>query len=124
MPIHLAVDPAHGFVRVTLTGSIALPELASHAHTLLTLQLLALPQLIDGRRSLLALSEAEIGEFSDLMASLRRVYGRAPVAFVARDQISEWVAERYADAGAGDNPGFRVFDDFEAAEHWIERGSD
>ena len=119
MPIELAVDPVHRIVRATYTGPIFLPELTSHVRTLVVMQLLTLPQLIDGRRAVLALSEPEINEFSGLMGTLRQVYGRAPVAFVAGDQISEWVAEHYADAGAGDNPVFRLFDDLEAAERWI-----
>jgi hypothetical protein len=119
MAITFLVDSVHRVVRATYTGAVTLPDLTEYSRTLLALQVLALPQLIDARGATLLLSEGDLEDFSALMGSLRRVFGHAPVAFVAGNHLSYLTAEHYEDLSAGYNPAFRVFEDVATAETWI-----
>ena len=119
MPIHVLVDHHRQLVLTTCVGLITLPELVRHARALFTGGLLALPQLVDARDAVFSGSEAELGDFSGLMAALRHIYGRPPVAFVGEDAHTLWVLDRYAELGARANLTFRVFEDVPTAEAWI-----
>jgi hypothetical protein len=119
MAIVFRLDAQRHLVRTTYTGAITLTELVGYARALAAQGLVAVPQLIDARRAVLTVSPAETRELSDLMASLRAGRGPAQVAFVAGDADSYYIAESYAELGAGENPGYRIFDDVGAAELWI-----
>jgi hypothetical protein len=119
MAISITLDEEHRYVRSVYSGVIALQDMEEHVATLVRQALLGRPQLIDARRALLALNETDLQHFASMLTPLRNVYGRAPVAFVAGNEVSYDVAERYAELGAGGNPGFRVFEDLRHAEAWI-----
>jgi hypothetical protein len=113
------VDTVQGLVRATFTRAVTLPELTAYARTLMRQGLLELPQLIDARRGTLTLSEADTREFSNLMSSLRQVYGRAAVAFVPGDAASTAVGQVYREVGAGGSSAYQAFTDVAAAEKWL-----
>jgi hypothetical protein len=119
MAISFVLDRERRCVRAVYSGVIAPQDVERYAAALVQQRLLHLPQLIDARRALLALSEADVRNLAALMASLRQVHGRAPVAFVPGNEASHDVAEQYAELGAGDNARFRIFDTLESAEGWF-----
>jgi hypothetical protein len=119
MPISFRVDPHLHLVRTTYIGTITLPEVMTYVGQLVEQGFLSHAQLIDGRAATLKLTTEETRQFAAWMASVRAVYGRAPVAFVAGNAASYHVAQDYAEMGAGSNP-FQVFAYAPAAELWIE----
>jgi hypothetical protein len=119
MTIVFHLDSPRHLVRATYTGAITLTELVGYARALAAQELVAVPQLIDARSAVLTLSEAGTREIAELMASLREGHGQAQVAFVAGNADSYYIAESYAELGAGANPGYRIFDDVGAAEMWL-----
>lgn len=119
--VNIVVDQANQLVRATFTGAVALPDLATHVRTLIAMSVLAMPMLIDAREAMSVLSDGDLEDVSSLMTTLRKVYGRAPVAVVVGDDYSRRIAEQYGELGAGDNPGFRIFDDIAAAEAWLKK---
>jgi hypothetical protein len=118
MSITYLLDPQLNVIRTTYLGIITLVDLVGYARSLATEGLLSHPQLIDGREATVWLSESETRELADLMASLRAMFGAAPVAFVPGDDASLRVAERYREIGAGSTH-YEVFDEVQAAEHWL-----
>jgi hypothetical protein len=119
MAILFRLDPRRHLVRTTFTGAVTLTELMGYARALAAQELVAVPRLIDARRAVLAVSQAETRELAELMASLREGQGPTGVAFVAGNAASYYIAENYAELGAGENPGYRIFDDVSAAEMWL-----
>ena len=119
MPISFRVDPQRHLIRTTQVGAITPPELMRYVGQLVEQGLFSYAQLIDGRAATLQLTTEETREFAAQIASLRSVYGQAPVAFVAGNAASYRVAQDYADVGVGSKP-FQVFADVAAAEVWIE----
>lgn len=119
MAVTFHVDTVHRLVRATFTRAVTLPELTAYARTLMRQRLLELPQLIDARRGTLALSAADTREFSDVMSSLRQVYGRAAVAFVSGDAASTAVGQAYREMGAGGSSAYEAFTDLVTAERWL-----
>jgi hypothetical protein len=119
MPISFRVDPHRRLIRTTDVGAITLPELMTYVGQLVEQGLFSHAQLIDGRAATLQLTAEETREFAAQIASLRAVYGQAPVAFVAGNAASYHVAVDYADVGVGSKP-FQVVADVAAAEVWIE----
>jgi hypothetical protein len=123
MSICYLLDPHVKLVRTTYTGFITLVDLVTYARALATHGLLGHPNLIDGRKATVLLSERETREFAQLMTSLRTMLGTAPVAFVSGNVTSQRTAHRYRDMGAGSNP-YQVFDDVGVAEGWLASGGD
>jgi hypothetical protein len=119
MAIRFYVDQESRWVRTICTGVVTLRDFELYAAALAERGLLRRPQLVDARRALLAFRPGELEWLSDLMAALRHVYGRAPVAFVTQDRLSQEVAQRYRALGAGGNPDYRVFADPSSAGEWI-----
>jgi CheY-like chemotaxis protein len=67
----------------------------------------------------LSLSPEDVRIFSELMASLHREHGRAPIALVTGNDFNDCVASMYQDLGAGANPDFAIFPDVATAEAWL-----
>lgn len=118
MSISYLLDPHEHVIRTTYLGIITMVDVVGYVRSLATEGLLTHPQLIDGREATVWLSEGETRELADLMASLRAMFGAAPVAFVPGDDASLRVAERYREMGAGSTR-YEVFEEVQAAERWL-----
>jgi hypothetical protein len=123
MPIRYLLDPHVDVIRTTYLGIVTMVDLVGYARCLATEGLLDRPQLIDGREATVWLSESETRELADLMASLRAMFGAAPVAFVPGDVASLRVAEWYREMGAGSTR-YEVFEEVQAAERWLTISGD
>jgi hypothetical protein len=119
MPITFLIDPQLHLVRTTYVGLITMVDLAMYARVLADRGLLKLAQLIDARQALLKLTAEEMRILSELMTTLRSKHGRAPVAFIAGNAPSYYLAESYQKFGAGGNPRFATFTDVASAETWL-----
>jgi hypothetical protein len=120
MSIMYLLDPHLQVIRTTYIGVVTLADLVGYARSLAMEGLLVHPQLIDGREATLSLSESETREFSDVMTSLRAMFGRAPVAFVPGNPASHRIARWYSEMGAGSTC-LGLFEEVQAAERWITK---
>lgn len=121
MSISYLLDARLKLIRSTFVGVITLVDLVAYVRSLAAEDLLQHPQLIDARKATLRLTEWEIREIADLMTSLRTMFGRAPVGFVAGNAASRRIVQRYREMGAGSTR-FEVFEDMAAAEVWLAAG--
>jgi hypothetical protein len=94
-------------------------EVAAYENMLVERGWLGRAQLIDARWAVLSLSPEDVRIFSELMASLHREHGRAPIALVTGNDFNDCVASMYQDLGAGANPDFAIFPDVATAEAWL-----
>jgi hypothetical protein len=118
MSISYLLDPHLQVIRTTYLGIVTLADLVAYVRSLATEGLLKHPQLIDAREATLWLTESETRELSDLMTSLRALFGGAPVAFVPGNSASHRVARRYGEMGAGSTR-LELFEGVQAAERWL-----
>lgn len=123
MSISYLLDLHGDVIRTTYLGTITMVDLVGYVRCLATEGLLDRPQLIDGRGATVWLSEGETRELAELMASLRAMFGAAPVAFVPGDAASMRVAEWYREMGAGSTR-YEVFEEVQAAERWLAVSGD
>lgn len=121
MPMAQRVDPS-GVTHVKLSDAIRGPEMVHHALELGALGCLARPILFDARAAILRLSGPEIVWLADVVAGMRRVHGRAPVALLADDQESYQVAARFGLLIRPHNPRYSMFRSAPEAEAWVYPG--